>query len=186
MEIISGYSRKCRDSIAGVKRIWLFKYIKYNRSQIVINGNILISFPETIVYRFEDAIAPVITETQEQNEGGKYFNQSISLRFPSNNDFSVEILNDVDFRLMSLDNNGNYRVYGLFNGLQSNGVNYETGSAKNNLNGFTVTLTSFEEKESVFVENPFEIGFVEHGEVFRTTEDGSIRSLENNLLRTIE
>ena len=33
MEIINGYNRKCKDSVGGVRKVWLCKYVKYSRSQ---------------------------------------------------------------------------------------------------------------------------------------------------------
>lgn len=161
MEIVSGYGRKCKDSLGGIKDVWLCKYYKYSRSQIITYGNTLISFPDTFVYKFDSIEASNPTETQDQNEGGKFYNQSISLTFPGSAIREIELLNTLEYRLLFLDNNGKYRVFGLYNGLESGGITYETGSSKGSLNGFKITFTGKEEKPALFMVDPFVIGFIE-------------------------
>jgi len=161
MEIVSGYNRKCKDSLAGVKKIWLCKYQKYNRSQIITDSNCLISIPDTFIYHFHSIEASQPVEIQEQNEGGKFYNQSISLTFKGSEIADLEILNYLNYRLLFLDNNGLYRIFGLYNGLESSGVIYETGQSKNSLNGFKIIFTGREEKGSFFIENLLDSGFIE-------------------------
>jgi len=161
VEIVNGYNRKCKDSLGGIKFVWLCKYYKYSRSQIITSGNVLVSFPTTFVYKFESLQGVAINENQEQNEGGKFYNQSISLTFSGSAIRELPLLNTLEYRIITLDNNGIYKVLGLYNGLESGGITYETGSSKNNLNGFKITFTGKEEKESFFMSDPFDIGFIE-------------------------
>jgi len=163
MEIVSGYNRKCKDKISGVKGIWLLKYRKYNRSEIVINGNELVSFPETFVYRFHSLQNPSANETMQQNEGGKYYEQTISLTFAGTEIGEIELLQKLDFRMLILDNNGLYRIFGLWNGLQGGNITYTTGNSKSDLNGFKIDFNGLEESESAYIENPFEVGFIIKG-----------------------
>lgn len=67
MEIVSGHNRKCKDSLGGVKTAWLLKWQKYNRSQIVTDGQFLTTFPETFIFRFESITPPTASETQQEN-----------------------------------------------------------------------------------------------------------------------
>lgn len=163
MEIVSGYTRKCKDKIAGIKSIWLLKYVKYGRSEIITSGNTLISFPETFVFKFESLQNPSVNENQQQNEGGKYFDQSISLTFSSAEIAEIELLQRIDVRMLVLDNNGLYKIYGLWNGLQAGNITYTTGNSKSDLNGFKIDFNGLEENESLFIEDPFDIGFIEEG-----------------------
>ena len=96
MEIVNGFNRKCKDAISGVTQIWLLKYKKYSRSQIVTNGNYLVSFPETFIYEFNSVQNPAPSETMEQNEGGKFYNQSISLTFPNSSTKDTKELASLD------------------------------------------------------------------------------------------
>lgn len=163
MEIIEGYNRKCKGRISGINKIWLLKYIPYLRSEVITKGNQLLAMPETFVFEFHSLQTPSVIETMQQNEGGKYYESNISLTFSGANIGEIELLQKVNTRMLILDNNGIYRVYGLINGLQAGDVNYTTGDNKSSFNGFKIDLKGMEEKESFFVENPFEIGFVNEG-----------------------
>lgn len=164
MEIVIGYLRKCKDRKAGIKGIWLLKFVNYGRGLIVTSGNTLVSFPESFVYRFNFVENPSVNENQQQNEGGKYFDQNISLTFVGAEIKQLELLQKIDVRMLVLDNNGLYRVYGLWNGLQGGNLTYTTGNGKSDLNGFKIDFNGLEENESAFVTDPFNIGFVE-GEI---------------------
>jgi len=163
MEIISGYQNKCKDRNAGIKKIWLLKFQPYTRSQIITEGNKLVGFPETFIFEFHSLQNPNANQTMQENEGGKYYNQNISLFFSGSNASEIEMLQKINTRMLTLDNNGIYRVYGLYNGLQGGTITYETGGAKNSFNGFKIDLTGMEENESYFVDDPFGIGFLNEG-----------------------
>lgn len=161
MEIVSGYNRKCKDSIAGVKTVWLLKWQKYNRSLIVTDGNYLVGFPDTFIYKFESLTPPTASEQIVTSEGGKAYEQTITMSFkaPSSRDFDQLIKND--YRLVFLDNNGLYRIFGLYNGVQCGAIDFRTGGAKSETNGYSFTLTGMEEKQSFFIENLIDLGLTE-------------------------
>lgn len=163
MEIVSGYQTKCKDRIAGLKKIWLLKYIPYLRSEVITSGNILLSIPETFVFEFHSLQNPTATQTMNQNEGGKYYDTTISLFFAGANTGEIELLQKVDTRMLTLDNNGIYRVHGLYNGLQAGAISYATGGGKPEFNGFKIDLAGMEEKESFFITDPFDKGFINEG-----------------------
>ena len=163
MEIVSGYNRKCKDSVGGIRKVWLCKYVKYSRSQILTDGNILVLFPDTFIYSFHSVEASNASESMEQNEGGKFYNQSISLTFQGADQKEIELLQNIDFRILYLDNNGIYKIFGLHNGMEAGAITYETGSSKNSLNGFKINFTGKEKEESVFVQDLETVGFIEEG-----------------------
>ena len=183
MEIISGYNRKCKDSVGGVRKVWLCKYVKHSRSQIITDGNILVLFPDTFIYSFHSVEASNASETMDQNEGGKFFNQSISLSFQGADPKEIELLQNIDFRILYLDNNGIYKVFGLHNGMEAGAIIYETGTSKSSLNGFKITFTGKEKEEAVFVEDLSTVGFIEEGvttEHNLLLQNGDFFMLENN------
>jgi len=163
MEIISGYQRKCKNRIAGINKIWLLKYIPYTRSQVVTSGNLLLQIPESFIYEFHSLQNPTASQTMEENEGGKSYQTTITLYFSGSNIGEIELLQKVDTRMLVLDNNGIYRVYGLRNGLQGGTISYQTGATKADFNGFKIDLTGQEEKEAYFVSEPFDNGFLNEG-----------------------
>ena len=163
MEIVSGYTRKCKDSLGGVKAVWLLKWQKYNRSQIVTTGNYLTSYPQSVIFRFDSVTQPTANEQQQENEGGKFFEQSISMSFKSNYNKEFEQMIKSDWQCLILDNNGLYRIFGLFNGMQCGNIDFKTGGGKSELNGYSFTLTGQEEKTSYFIEDLEQAGFTEQG-----------------------
>lgn len=181
--IENGYNRKCKDSIGGIQKIWLLKYKKYRRSQIIIDGNYLIEFPESFIYQFVSLENPNVTETQQSEEGGKYFDQSISLTFTTTDFFDVEEYESLFFRVLIQDNNGLYRIFGLYNGMESSNIQYTTGSSKGDRNGLKIDLNGREEKGSFFITDLSDTGFIDNGtnpSFFLTWQDDAPIYLQNN------
>jgi len=179
MEIVSGYNRKCRSSIAGVKAVWMLKWQKYNRSQIITNGNVLVDFPDTFIHRFDSLTTPTASETIQENEGGKFYEQTISMSFKATTSREFDQLIKSDYRLVFQDNNGLYRIFGLYNGMQCGAIDYVTGGAKNELNGYRFTLTGQEEKESFFIEDLAAVGLTEE-EFFLLFQNDDFMVTQNN------
>jgi hypothetical protein len=160
LEIVNGYTRDCKNSIGGVKRVWLLKWVNYARSQMPVVNGVLTSFPTSFVYEFESLTIPNANEQMQQDEGGKYYEQTISLTLKSELNREFKIIQDNDWRVLFQDNNGIYRIFGLYKGMECGNIDYKTGGGKNEFNGYTFTLTAKEEKQSVFVTDPFDNGFI--------------------------
>jgi len=153
MEIISGYGRKCKDGLGGIKKIWITPYVKYSRSQIITDENYLLEFPESIIYEFVSIANPIFTETVEFSDGGDFYNQTISLTFAKKEAKNLRYLKCGEYRIIIQDNNDSYHIIGLYTGVQVTGMNYTTGGAKPELNGIRLDFTAKEEKGSFFLEN---------------------------------
>ena len=66
-DLSQGRKEPCKNSIGGIKAIYLMPFVKYGLYEIdVINGSELISFPSTTVYKYE------------LRADGNDFNQSIT------------------------------------------------------------------------------------------------------------
>ena len=158
--IISGYTRKCKDSLGGLKKVYLFPYVKYSRSQIILNGNILVSYPDTTIYEFEVETNPNVNQTQSEDAGGKFFSISLSLDLPNTlgNDFQ-KVLNK-DYNIIIEDRNGKLRFLGNRNGLECTSLNYDTGSSKNSFNGLKLSFEGKEENEAWFINDLSSAGFI--------------------------
>lgn len=185
--VTSGYNRKCKDSLAGVSEIYLFPFVNYSRSQIVIDGNILVTFPNTTIYKFYANGNPSPNESQETDAGGKFFNQSISLDLQYKEDaFQLSKLLNKDYRLIFKDRNGLYRIFGLYTGLEAGQLNYTTGNGKSDLNGFKIDFSGKEEKGSFFINDLEDAGFFNADFNYRILENGDFRITESNEFRILE
>ena len=179
MEIVSGYNRKCKDSLGGVKAVWLLKWQKYNRSQITTDGQFLTVFPESFIFKFESITPPTANETQQENEGGKFFEQNISMSFKATTSREFDQMIKNDWRCVILDNNGLYRIFGLWNGMECNSIDFKTGGGKNELNGYSFTLTGREEKGSYFIDDLEDLGLTEE-EFFLLFQNSDFIIAQNN------
>jgi hypothetical protein len=185
--LVNGRLRGCKSNLGGVDKLWLFPFVKYSRSQIVTDGNILVSFPTTDIYRFNYNGNPAPSENQSENEGGKFYDLGLSFDLAKSTDsFNIEKLIKKDYRLIFQDRNGLYRIFGLYTGLICETITYNTGSGKSDLNGFNLSFNGQEEKGSFFINDLEQAGFFDAGENYRITEAGEFRITENNNFRITE
>tara|TARA_R110000851_G_scaffold75456_1_gene166341 strand:- start:20693 stop:21235 length:543 start_codon:yes stop_codon:yes gene_type:complete len=170
-------TRKCKDSQGGLDKIYLFKHINYSRSQIVLNDNILVTYPSTVIYEFEVNNQPSVNQTNQENEGGKFYDLSINFDLSKElgRDFSYML--GFDFNIIIKDRNGKFRFLGNQNGLTCNDVKYTTGGSKNSLNGVSLSFSGQEEKEAYYINNLTSSGFEIASYLLQ--EDGFNLLLEN-------
>ena len=177
---ISGYNRKCKNSLGGLKKVYLFPYVKYSRSQIVLNGNILVSYPGTTIYEFEVETNPSVSQTQSEENGGKYFSISLSLDLPNTLGYDFEKVLNKDYNIIVEDRNGKLRFLGNRNGLECTYLKHDTGSSKNSFNGLKLSFEGKEENEAWFINDLLSAGFSIFGEdEFLLQENGDFLLQEN-------
>ena len=177
---ISGYTRKCKDSLGGLKKVHLFPYVKYSRSQIVLNGNILVTYPNTTIYEFEVETNPSVSQTQSEENGGKYFSISLSLDLPNTLGYDFQKVLNKDYNIIVEDRNGKLRFLGNRNGLECTSLNYDTGSSKNSFSGLKLSFEGKEECEAWFINNLASAGFNIFGDgEFLLQENGDFLLQEN-------
>lgn len=154
-------SRVCKDLIGGISKVYLFPYVKYNRSSIKVTNLVINEFPETEIFEFSAVLNSNLEQKMTDEDGGKYYTQSISLQFQGIKDkFTFQKLLKKDYRLIIKDNNGNYRLLGAYNGLECESLDVDTGSSKNSFNGLSVSFSGKERNEALFIENLDATGFI--------------------------
>lgn len=148
--------RHCKQTIGGIRSVLLAPYKNLKRSQIVYDGVSLTQFPETFFYRFDLAQGAAFVQQQNQNEGGKYFDISLSLTFNKITAFDnlqFQKLLKKDYFLVILDSNGNYFLLGFRNGVIAGGI-------KTNGTQYTIDFTGQEEELAPFVDDIIESGII--------------------------
>jgi len=164
VSITQGRNRSCKDVVGGINKIYLFKYVNYLRSEIVLNNNVLVSYPETTIYPFEVDNQPSISQTQTEENGSKYFDLKIDFELVKENGFNYESFLNFNFNIIAQDRNGNFRFLGNRNGLECNNIQYTTGSSKSDFNGVKLSFEGKEEKEAWYINNLSSAGFIIAGE----------------------
>jgi len=93
-------------------------YKKVLRSEIVYDGIELTEFPQTFIYKFE-LLEGGFEQSQQNSDGGKYYDQSITLKFNKITVFdniNFQRLLKKDYFLVLEDRNGNFFLMGFRNG----------------------------------------------------------------------
>lgn len=119
-EITSGRLKKCKDTIGGIKNAYLAPYKKVLRSEIIYDGISLTQFPQTFIYKFELVATDNFTQNGNENEGGKFYDQTIELTFNKISAFDnlqFQKLLKKDYFIVVEDKNGNFFLLGFRNGL---------------------------------------------------------------------
>lgn len=179
MEIVKGYNRGCKDSLGGIKNIWLTKWMPYSFKQIQKDNNYLIKFPDTLVYKFESIQNPVFNETYSFEDD--FFNQTISLYFSGIDAKKERYLKCVDLTIIVQDRNNIFHIFGIENGLRFTNVSYTTGGAKAEFNGITLDFSAKESYGSLMFTDLENAGFIDNG-----TEETFYLMLQNRIPFKIE
>ena len=158
--ISKGLSKVCKDSKGGISKVYLFPYVKYNRSSIKVNNLVLSEFPTTQIFEFSAVLNSNFEQKMTDDDGGKYYTQSISLQFQGIKDkFTFQNLLKKDYRLIIKDNNGNLRLLGAYNGLECESLDVDAGTSKNSFSGLTVSFSGKERNEALFIKDLEDAGF---------------------------
>jgi hypothetical protein len=162
--INDGRNRICKDSVGGINKIYLFKHVNYSRSQITLNNNILTSYPATTIYEFQVDNEPSVSQKQNEQSGGKFYELDISLDLVRESGYVYQSFLNFDFNIIIKDRNGNFRFLGNRNGLTCETVNYSVGNGKSDFNGVKLSFTGQEEKDAWYINNLSAAGFTIDGE----------------------
>jgi hypothetical protein len=179
--LTSGRAKQCKDSIAGFDVVYLFPFVKYSRSQIILDDNKVTTFPATTIFKFE-VLSPTLTEDPNEDGGGKFYSQSLSFnlaKFDIIDNLELVKLIKKDYRAIVLDRNGNNRIVGLYNGLIAE-LAKVTGSGKGDFNGYKITMEGQEALSAFFIDDLSDAGFTISEDNFLLLEDGSFLLLEDN------
>jgi hypothetical protein len=154
---ISTYYKKCKTTIGGVKKFYLFPFVKYKRSQIITKGMELITFPSTGITEFD--VIGSYSQNSEFEGGDLFFNQSCNFNLSEvYNVLDVQNLLVANYGIIFLTNNNEYLIAGTRNGLTGT-TNNTSGTEKAEFNGFTVDFTGKEETPLLLIKNLDDVGF---------------------------
>lgn len=147
VSLTSNRPRYCKSNLGGVKAIYIAPYRKLLRSEISYDGVTLLSFPETFFYTFELVRGSEFRQQQNQNEGGKYFDVSITVninKITAFDNLNFQRLLKKDYFLIVQDGNDNYFLMGFRNGVTAD-------SLKTSTTQYTIEFSGMEEEFAPFV-----------------------------------
>ncbi len=120
LEINGGRLKVCKDTIGGLKNVYLAPYKKVFRNEVVYDGVNLTEFPQTFVYKFELVSTDVFQQDGTEDEGGKFYDQTLEITFNKITAFDnlqFQKLLKKDYFIVVEDKNENFFLMGFRNGL---------------------------------------------------------------------
>ena len=182
VSITQGYNKGCKNSIGGVKKAYFFTYYKYARSLIDVTNGILNSFPLTVIYEFDGFENSAFSESMSEEDGGKFIDQRVNFEFKNTglNYLDFQKLLKKDIRIIIQDYNDNFRILGLYNGLEVTNLKSDIGSGKNTLNGYSFDAEGKEINYAPFITDLESAGFFIGSFDYLLLEDGFYLLQEDN------
>jgi hypothetical protein len=157
--LIAGYTLPCK-GIAGIQQIWVGNWTPVTTGMYTFgtvsgtNLNQITSFSSgftaSTFSQFQQEIEQgSLTETGNFNpqNGTAYYDQVVEITVFNQNQTlfdTVDALGRGRWRIIVLDQNGNYFLVGLTNPVSVSAVAAGSGKAYSDLNGFTITFTGKE------------------------------------------
>jgi hypothetical protein len=149
--ITSGYTIDCRENIGGLKAVYLIEF--GNVSGVVEVSGLVTGLTKVTgkrFYKFEvpRAVANTSSAGTGSEENGSFF-YTHQVVFPLNKRDSttaniVRTLAKNKLMAVTLDMDGNYRMYGKGNGLYIATTESGSGTAAGDRNGYNITMTGIE------------------------------------------
>ena len=157
-DVNAGRKIGCKDVVGGIKSVFLLPYDEDLLNKLTFDGTLtsviddITSTPDVATFKFD-----VRTETSSftvninsDDANGTYFNEQVielTLQKISAQDLPmIDILGGGRVQAFVLDNNDNTFLCGTIFGMTLTAGAMQTGTAKADLTGFTVTLTGREPK----------------------------------------
>ena len=158
--ITSGYTIDCRENIGGLKAVYLIEF--GNVSGVTEVSGLVTGLTKVVgkrFYKFEvpRAVANTSSAGTGSEENGSFF-YTHQVVFPLNKRDSttanvVRTLAKNKLMAVTLDMDGNYRMYGKGNGLYIATTESGSGTAAGDRNGYNITMSGIEVDDFLQVSN---------------------------------
>lgn len=152
--IVSGYSIDCRENIGGLQAVFLAEF--GNITSVAEVSGLVTGITKATGKRFYKFEVPRATANTSSNATASEENGSVfythQVVFPLNKRDSttaniVRTLAKNKLVAVTLDMDGNYRMYGENNGLYLASTESTSGTAAGDRNGYNITLTGIEKDD---------------------------------------
>jgi len=154
-----GRLKPCKDTVGGIKNIYFVNYgdfdgIVYNATDTDVIDDLAASFN---AYKYEVHFSSSFTQNIQSSmeNGTTAFEQVLEVTLPKLTKEDHKELKLVSFghpHVIVEDQNGNFFVSGLLNGMAVTGGTIVTGLNMGDLSGYTLTLTGMEKVPANFLD----------------------------------
>ena len=156
--IDQGYALGCRDSMGGIKNVYIAEFDKiatYTETNGDITSNDTTTSPVPEYFKFEqftEAATFAQTGTYSLENGTVFYDQQLTLMFHKQ---STElrnrllVLSQARMSIIIEDQNGNYWLVGRENGVYALSADIQSGKAFGDMNGITLVLQGKEKEPAI-------------------------------------
>lgn len=160
--ITSGRTEAPNNNIGGLKNIYLFDYVEYQKYLITTTSNVLNIYPATTVFKYElRADGNTFSSGFQDGEDGVSYNHSLSIVLKGVLDDRTEIIGLLNKRLGCIVETrlGHFQIIGMYNGCRVKSIKEQTGGGYEDFSGYNIDIEGKEEQEPFFITNLFSAGF---------------------------
>ena len=153
---VHGRAFPCKTGIGGIKKVWAAQWVD-GMWDAIVDGAVAGASAATTVRPFEltknsGSLQQTVTASMEN--GTVFYSQVVTMVMPLINGSSNSDLRDLMSSRVALiveDNNGNFLLMGHSLGCEVSGGDIGTGTAKGDLNGYSLQFTAEETAPSPIV-----------------------------------
>ena len=147
---ITGRAYPCKDGIGGIKKVWIAEYGTITWGDITSGAVTTVTETTPDIFGFEinrgaGSFAQAITASREN--GTIFYAQTLTFTMPKLVPADTAKVHDLlksRLTVVVQDNNDNYLIMGYADGAEANGGEIATGTAKGDLNGYSIELMAEE------------------------------------------
>jgi len=159
-ELTAGFLLDCKESIGGIKALYIGNHGDFLSGITTDLNGYITALPEAKLYKF---ICPKHTgnfteEVASSVENGTiFYTQTVTATFftmTATRRLNLELMAKNRLAVFVQDNNNNIFMIGRMDGAEVTAASTTTGTAKGDLNGYTITFTA-EEKNKAFLLDPY-------------------------------
>jgi len=157
-ELTRGFLLECNEGVGGVKEVFLANWIDF-QANITEDANGLIDgLPTATIYRYQpnrNTGAVTITPTPNLENGTLYYVQAVEFtlgKLDNDKKKELELLSKAKVAVFVRLYDDKIMMVGRTDGAFLTAGTYQSGKAKGDLNGYTLTLTAEEPAQPYFLE----------------------------------
>lgn len=165
-ELTAGFTLDCKEGVGGIKAIYLQQLADFQTGINVNNSDEINTLPTATIYQFTlpKHTGSFTEEVASSVENGTiFYTQTVTATFfqlSAARRKQLEIIAKNRLVVFVLDNNNNIWMVGKVDGAEVTAMSTATGTAKGDLNGYTITFTAEEKNKAYrlesFVTFPFD------------------------------
>jgi hypothetical protein len=155
--LTQGFLLDCNEGVGGVKDIYIGNWEQFDTG-VTFTGNIITALPESTLWRYQpnrNTGAVTITPTPNLENGTLYYVQAVELtlgKLDPEKKAQLELLSKAKVAVFVRLYDDQIMMVGRTDGAFLTAGTYQSGKAKGDLNGYTLTLTAEEPNQPDFLE----------------------------------